>query len=63
MLNSCLNIQRKVDAKIVSWMPHNPVIYHNIRCPHPLRASEGISDGKPIKQTTNHPQHPRKRAG
>lgn len=37
-------------------------IYHNIRCPHPLRASEGTSDGKPIKQTTNHPKTRQKRA-
>ncbi|TOZ41128.1 hypothetical protein DK925_23890 [Enterobacter cloacae] len=63
MLNSCLNIQRKVDAKIVSWMPHNPVIYHNTRCPHRLRGSQGVSGANGIKQATNHPQHPRKRAG
>ncbi|WP_106743364.1 hypothetical protein, partial [Escherichia coli] len=39
------------------------LIYHNIRCPHRLRASEGVSDGKPVKQATNHPKTRQKRAG
>ncbi|WP_229017040.1 hypothetical protein, partial [Escherichia coli] len=39
------------------------VIYHNIRCVHRLRGSQGVSDGKPVKQATNHPKTRQKRAG
>lgn len=39
------------------------LIYHNICCVHRLRASEGVSDGKPVKQATNHPKTRQKRAG
>ncbi|MGF3528435.1 hypothetical protein ACQX7J_26500, partial [Klebsiella pneumoniae] len=38
-------------------------IYHNIRCVHRLRRSQGVSDGKPAKQATNHPKTRQKRAG
>ncbi|PLD27315.1 hypothetical protein B6I51_27015 [Klebsiella pneumoniae] len=38
-------------------------IYHNIRCPHRLRGPQGVSDGKPAKQATNHPKTRQKRAG
>ncbi len=38
-------------------------IYHNIRCVHRLRGAEGVSDGKPVKQATNHPKTRQKRAG
>ncbi|EAX7956595.1 hypothetical protein BV981_24350 [Salmonella enterica] len=41
----------------ISW------IYHNIRCVHRLRGSERVSDGKPVKQATNHPKTRQKRAG
>ncbi|HBP6184539.1 TPA: hypothetical protein MI358_28495 [Klebsiella pneumoniae] len=37
-------------------------IYHNIRCPHRLRGPQGVSDGKPAKQATNHPKTRQKRA-
>jgi hypothetical protein len=30
---------------------------------HRLRASQGVSDGKPVKQATNHPKTRQKRAG
>ncbi|EBS0764651.1 hypothetical protein A4K53_22695 [Salmonella enterica subsp. enterica serovar Amager] len=40
----------------ISW------IYHNIRCVHRLRGSQGVSDGKPVKQATNHPKTRQKRA-
>ncbi len=36
-------------------------IYHNIRCVHRLRGSQGVSDGKPVKQATNHPKTRQKR--
>ncbi len=39
------------------------LIYHNIRCVHRLRGSQGVSDGKPVKQATNHPKTRQKRAG
>ncbi|RGV03055.1 hypothetical protein DWW26_23645 [Escherichia coli] len=39
------------------------LIYHNIRCVHRLRRSQGVSDGKPVKQATNHPKTRQKRAG
>ncbi|PLG85597.1 hypothetical protein B6J19_24350 [Klebsiella quasipneumoniae] len=38
-------------------------IYHNIRCMHRLRGPQGVSDGKPVKQATNHPKTRQKRAG
>ncbi|MGR6153177.1 hypothetical protein, partial [Klebsiella pneumoniae] len=38
-------------------------IYHNIRYQHRLRGPQGVSDGKPVKQTTNHPKTRQKRAG
>ncbi|EAA1106031.1 hypothetical protein D6Q87_24235, partial [Salmonella enterica subsp. enterica] len=37
-------------------------IKHNIPCVHRLRGSEGVSDGKPVKQATNHPKTRQKRA-
>lgn len=40
-----------------------PLIYHNIRYQHRLRGSQGVSDGKPVKQATNHPKTRQKRAG
>ncbi|EDU4424953.1 hypothetical protein CPX56_004932 [Salmonella enterica subsp. enterica] len=39
------------------------MIYHNIRCVHHLRRPQGVSDGKPVKQATNHPKTRQKRAG
>lgn len=30
---------------------------------HRLRRSQGVSDGKPVKQATNHPKTRQKRAG
>ncbi len=34
-------------------------IYHNIRYQHRLRGPpQGVSDGKPAKQATNHPENP-----
>ncbi|WP_446924469.1 hypothetical protein, partial [Klebsiella pneumoniae] len=38
-------------------------IYHNIRCLHRLRRPQSVSDGKPVKQATNHPKTRQKRAG
>ncbi|MDP0858402.1 hypothetical protein, partial [Klebsiella pneumoniae] len=38
-------------------------VAHNIRYQHRLRAPQGVSDGKPVKQATNHPKTGRKRAG
>lgn len=38
-------------------------IYHNIRYQHRLRGPQGVSDGKPVKQATNHPKTRQKRAG
>ncbi|HBY2485916.1 TPA: hypothetical protein MIS53_27390 [Klebsiella pneumoniae] len=38
-------------------------IYHNICCPHRLRGPQGVSDGEPAKQATNHPKTRQKRAG
>ncbi len=38
-------------------------IYHNICCPHRLRGPQGVSDGKPAKQATNHQKTRQKRAG
>ena len=39
------------------------LIYHNTRYQHHLRGSQGVSDGKPVKQATNHPKTRQKRAG
>lgn len=39
------------------------LIYHNIRYQHRLRGPQGVSDGKPVKQATNHPKTRQKRAG
>ena len=39
------------------------LIYHNICCVHRLRGPQGVSDGKPVKQATNHPKTRQKRAG
>ncbi len=36
-------------------------IYHNIRYRHRLRGPQGVSDGKPAKQATNHPKTRQKR--
>ncbi|EPH0600551.1 hypothetical protein NL941_005258, partial [Klebsiella pneumoniae] len=41
----------------ISW------IYHNTRYQHRLRGPQGVSDGKPVKQATNHPKTRQKRAG
>ncbi|EBD0033212.1 hypothetical protein EF551_24920, partial [Salmonella enterica subsp. enterica serovar Heidelberg] len=38
-------------------------IKHNIPCVHHLRGPQGVSDGKPAKQATNHPKTRQKRAG
>ncbi|MFG7512052.1 hypothetical protein, partial [Klebsiella pneumoniae] len=38
-------------------------IYHNIRYQHRQKRAEGVSDGKPVKQATNHPKTRQKRAG
>ncbi len=38
------------------------LIYHNIRCVYHLRRPQGVSDGKPVKQATNHPKTRQKRA-
>ncbi|WP_217695022.1 hypothetical protein, partial [Salmonella enterica] len=32
-------------------------IYHNIRCVHRLRGSQGVSDGKPVKQGNKPPEN------
>ncbi|MCM7174607.1 hypothetical protein, partial [Enterobacter cloacae] len=37
--------------------------YHNIRYQHRQKRAEGVSDGKPVKQATNHPKTRQKRAG
>ncbi|TAI19829.1 hypothetical protein EYD22_27845 [Klebsiella pneumoniae] len=37
-------------------------IYHNICCVNHLRGPQGVSDGKPEKQATNHPKTRQKRA-
>ena len=39
------------------------LIYHNICYQHRLRGPQGVSDGKPVKQATNHPKTRQKRAG
>ena len=39
------------------------LIYHNICYQHRLRGAQGVSDGKPVKQATNHPKTRQKRAG
>ncbi|OWR40452.1 hypothetical protein BSQ42_00725, partial [Escherichia coli] len=38
-------------------------IYHNVALRAPLRRPERVSDGKPVKQATNHPKTRQKRAG
>ncbi|TDF45116.1 hypothetical protein E2C00_35450 [Streptomyces sp. WAC05374] len=38
-------------------------IYHNIRYQHRLRGPQSVSDGKPVKQATNHPKTRQKRTG
>ena len=39
------------------------LIYHNICWPHRLRGPQRVSDGKLVKQATNHPKTRQKRAG
>ncbi len=39
------------------------LIYHNICCVHRRRGPQRVSDGKPVKQATNHPKTRQKRAG
>lgn len=34
------------------------LIYHNICCVHRLRGSQGVSDGKPVKQGNKPPENP-----
>ncbi|WP_214294675.1 hypothetical protein, partial [Escherichia coli] len=43
--------------------PLPDTIYHNVALRAPLRRPEGVSDGKPVKQATNHPKTRQKRAG
>ncbi len=38
-------------------------IYHNVSLRAPLKRPQGVSDGKPVKQATNHPKTRQKRAG
>lgn len=38
-------------------------IYHNVSLYAPLKRPQGVSDGKPVKQATNHPKTRQKRAG
>ncbi|EFO3023700.1 hypothetical protein DQ137_24350 [Escherichia coli] len=57
-----INKVQKSPAGLFLYLPIS-WIYHNICCVHRLRASEGVSDGKPVKQATNHPKTRQKRAG
>ena len=36
-------------------------IYHNVSLYAPLKRPQGVSDGKPVKQATNHPKTRQKR--
>lgn len=38
-------------------------IYHNVSLYAPLKRPQGVSEGKPVKQATNHPKTRQKRAG
>ncbi|EBY3294484.1 hypothetical protein D3F13_24210 [Salmonella enterica subsp. enterica serovar Emek] len=38
-------------------------IYHNPFLRAPRKRPQGVSDGKPVKQATNHPKTRQKRAG
>ncbi|RNS53012.1 hypothetical protein B9019_029295 [Klebsiella pneumoniae] len=38
-------------------------IYHNVFLRAPRKRPQGVSDGKPVKQATNHPKIRQKRAG
>ncbi|OUR37144.1 hypothetical protein B9J96_10185 [Enterobacter roggenkampii] len=38
-------------------------IYHNVALRAPLRRPERVSDGRTVKQTTNHPKSRQKRRG
>ncbi|MDE4720596.1 hypothetical protein PXW76_27505, partial [Klebsiella pneumoniae] len=46
-----------------SQLSDKRIIYHNICYQHRLRGPQGVSDGKPVKQATNHPKTRQKRAG
>ena len=37
-------------------------IYHNVFLRAPRKRPQGVSDGKPVKQATNHPKTRQKRA-
>lgn len=39
------------------------LIYHNICWPHCLRGPQRVSEGKLVKQATNHPKTRQKRVG
>ena len=65
-INNDLQGMQAVSAplKIVTWFLVRALnIYHNIRYQHRLRGPQGVSDGKPVKQATNHPKTRQKRAG
>ncbi|CDL32642.1 hypothetical protein [Enterobacter hormaechei] len=36
-------------------------IYHNVSLRAPLRRAQGVSDGRTVKQATNHPKSRQKR--
>ncbi|EFI3987312.1 hypothetical protein GYM45_004443 [Escherichia coli] len=56
-----LPTQNGVKTRVFAYT--SETIYHNISCVHRLRGPQGVSDGKPVKQATNHPKTRQKRAG
>ncbi len=44
-------------------MINQVTIYHNVFLYAPQKRPQGVSDGKPVKQATNHPKTRQKRAG
>ncbi|EOU9592319.1 TPA: hypothetical protein ACF3VH_005463, partial [Klebsiella pneumoniae] len=54
---------KKPPSQVVFLCLRHGSIYHNICYQHRLRGSQGVSDGKPVKQATNHPKTRQKRAG
>ncbi|EDV1616422.1 hypothetical protein AIS08_004553 [Salmonella enterica subsp. enterica serovar Orion] len=57
-----INKVQKSPAGLFLYLPIS-WIYHNICCVHRLRGSQGVSEGKLVKQATNHPKTRQKRVG
>lgn len=58
-------ISHYIDTNFVVFLNDSPGkrIYHNVALRAPRKRPQGVSDGKPVKQATNHPKTRQKRAG